>query len=273
MVSELFRTPWVISERSSEQAYPPTLKNRARMLIARAADAVISNSAAGDAFWKARTPHLPRFVIANALPLDEIEGAAAAVPPDLPLPSGDALVLFAGRFGAEKNIGTLVKALRRVVERPRTIAVLCGDGPLRSDIRQTIAAEGLGARILTPGYVEGLWPLMKRADAVVSVGLFEGRPNTVIEAMACGRPVVVSDIPAHREILDDQSAYWVDPGDASGIAQAVLHVLDDRRGAAARAAAARIRAGRWSVQQAAAEYDRVYRDILARRPSRGRRLD
>ena len=265
IAAELTGTPWVLSERSAAQAYPPSPKNRARVLIARRADAIVANSAAGEAYWKARAPRVPRFVIPNALPLDEIDAVSPSVSPGIQVKPGDSVVLFAGRFGPEKNVDSLVAALQEVVRRPRTMAVLCGDGPLREGLQAAIAGARLDDRILMPGYVEDLWPLMKRADAIVSVGLFEGHPNAVLEAMASGRPLVVSDIAAHRAILDDRSAFWVDPRDAVNIATTLIRVLDDPAEASARAAAARARVTGWSIRQAAAQYDHVYRQVLARR--------
>jgi len=268
VIAEVFRIPWILSERSSESAYPATIKNRVRILMASAADAIVANSTGGVDYWKDRVgAAVPRFMIPNALPFEEIDAARAAITPALAVQPGDALVLFAGRFGPEKNIQRLVGALKTVVQRPNTKAVLCGDGELRPQVVREIGEEGFGDRIFAPGYVENLWPLLKRADVVVAVGLFEGRPNTVIEAMACARPLVLSDIPAHREILPDDAALWVASGDPGAIAGAILASLDDPAAAKARGAAGYARARRWSIDDAAREYDRVYREVVARRNS------
>ena len=264
-VAQLLGVPWIVSERSSSLAYPQTLKNRVRIVTAGRADAIIANSTAGDEYWRERLDgRVPRFVIPNALPLGEIENARPAVPAGLPIGADADLILFAGRFGPEKNVPLLVEALRTVVSRPRTVAVLCGDGPLRADIARTIASRGLNTRIFLPGYVPEIWSLMKRAQVVVSVGLFEGRPNTVLEAMAAGRPLVVSDIPAHREFLNERAAVFVDPREPDAIARAILRVLDDAGSAGRRVEAARATVSKWSVESAAAEYDRAYRAVLAR---------
>jgi glycosyltransferase involved in cell wall biosynthesis len=106
---------------------------------------------------------------------------------------------------------------------------------------------------------------MKRSDVIVSANTFEGRPNAVLEAMAAGRPLVVSDIPAHREILDDASAYWADPSDPASIAGAVELVLDHPVQAETRAAAAQVRARAWALEAIAEHYDRVYRAVLSGR--------
>jgi glycosyltransferase involved in cell wall biosynthesis len=110
---------------------------------------------------------------------------------------------------------------------------------------------------------------MKRANVTVSVSLFEGSPNVVLEAMAAGCPLVVSDIAAHRELLDEQSAILVDPRDPRQIADAIIKVLSDPEAAARRARAAYDRVQHYSLSATARQYADLYRELAA--PS-GRRL-
>lgn len=265
LAATLHHVPWIISERSSELAYPSTIKNRLRLVIARAADGIVSNSTGGDRFWQSRAPRrVPRTIIPNALPLDEIDAARPAVPSNLSVAADEDVVLFVGRFGAEKNLDVLVTALTAVLRRPKTKAVLCGTGPLQETIRERVAREGLSDRVSMPGYVADIWPLMKRASALVSLSLFEGHPNTVLEAAACGCPVVASDIPAHREFLDAASARLVDPCDTGAAARTIIEVLDCREAAQGRAEAARARAARWTIAAAADAYGQFYRRLLRR---------
>jgi glycosyltransferase involved in cell wall biosynthesis len=262
--ARLARIPWVLNERSSQLAYPPTWKNRLRIRIGRTADAIISNSAGGDDYWREKAaPHVPRFVIPNAVPVADIAEASPALPAGIMAGPDVRIVLVVGRIDREKNIERIFDACRRIAQRPATLVVLCGDGPMRPTILARITGEGLTARVIAPGYVETIWSAMKRADVIVSANTFEGRPNAVLEAMATGRPLVVSDIPVHREILDDDSAFWADPFDPASIAGAVDRALGDPAGAAFRATAAQARARTWSVEAVAADYDRVYRTLLS----------
>jgi glycosyltransferase involved in cell wall biosynthesis len=261
----LMRVPLIISERSSVLAYPRSLKNELRVAIGSRADAVIANSAGGEQYWRARAPHGPRrFVVPNAIPLDEIAGAEPSLPAGVPVRAGDFLVAFAGRFGAEKNVNVLLSVLPQMVaEDPGLRAVLCGDGPLRPEIIQQLREPALADRVFAPGYVPELWPLLKRADVLVAPSHFEGSPNSVLEAMAAGCPLIVSDIPAHREILDETCALWIDPSNPASVRAAILDVKRDAAAAAARAARARARVAANSLAAVAGMYDRLYRAILA----------
>ena len=264
--ARLARIPWILNERSSLLAYPPTWKNRLRVRIARTADAIIANSAGGEAYWREKTGlHVPRFIIPNAVPVAEIAGATPALPPGVTAGADVRVVLVVGRIDHEKNIERIFDACRRIAQRPGTLVVLCGDGPMRPTILDRIAGERLTGRVIAPGYVETMWAAMQRADVIVSANTFEGRPNAVLEAMAAGRPIVVSDIAAHREILDDASAFWADPLEPASIAAAIGRALDQKEDAAVRAAAAQARARAWSIDAIAADYDRVYRTVLSDR--------
>src|SRR5438132_4429261 len=114
-------------------------------------------------------------------------------------------------------------------------------------------------RVQLPGYIPDIWRWMKRASMLVSVGFFEGRPNAVLEAMACGCPLVVSDIPAHREFLDENSALLVKPHEPVAMAEALRDVLAYPQDAARRAQVAQGEVARWSTPVIACQYARVYR--------------
>jgi glycosyltransferase involved in cell wall biosynthesis len=270
LASMLTRTPWVFSERSCEEAYPASVKAWLRVKMGLVATAIVPNSEGGDRYWRARA-HGPlrSHVIRNALPLEEIAKAPTATVEEAGVAAGTPLVLSAGRFGPEKNLESLVGAIGLVVASRRVQAICCGEGPLRKNIEELVAESGLNDHVRTTGYAPNLWSLLKRANVTVSVSRFEGSPNVVLEAMACGCPLVVSDIAAHRELLDERSAILVDPRDPRQIADAIIEVLSDPEGAAKRARVAYDRAQHYSPSAIAREYADLYRELAA---LRGRRL-
>ena len=258
--------PWILSERSSAVAYPATLKNRVRVAIARSAAAVVANSPSGLRYWEPRLPPgAVRAVIRNALPLAEIGAARAAPPEAAGLEPGAALVLMAGRLERVKNPHIFIDAIERLQSQPGLRALMCGDGPLSTEINAAIAAKGLRARVQTRGYAADLWPLMKRASVLVSTSVLEGSPNVVLEAMASGCPLVVSDIDAHRELLDDSCAILVSPHDGAGFARAIRTVLQNPEAARQRASVAAARVRTFAPVACAGAYIEVYAAVARRR--------
>jgi glycosyltransferase involved in cell wall biosynthesis len=255
--------PWLFTERSSVGAYPPRPKQYLRRAVASLSSAIVANSSAGDAYWQRRLAgSLPRYVVRNGVPLAEIAGA---VPADLRQEAGvtGPAVLFAGRFDEGKNPALLLEALRRT--RAPIAALFCGEGPLGPEIERRAAEPGFAGRIRVAGFATNLWSLLKSASALASPSRFEGSPNVVLEAMALGCPLVVSDIPAHREILDAGSALFVDPDDPAALAQALDAIVAEPGAARERAERARIDAQDHDIADVARQYLRIYEDVLERR--------
>jgi glycosyltransferase involved in cell wall biosynthesis len=158
-------------------------------------------------------------------------------------------------------VRNLILALAQIAHDVPFIALVCGDGPRRQYLERLARELGIAHRVVFTGYVSNIWTLMKGADAFASLSRFEGCPNVVIEAMACGCPLVVSDIPAHREILDGKAASFVDPDNPAEVARAIKAVLNDGTAARVRAKAALANMAEWKVEQIAQLYKRVYHGV------------
>jgi glycosyltransferase involved in cell wall biosynthesis len=257
--------PWVLNERSSSRAYPGGVRSWLRLRQGSKASAIICNSREGERYWRdqVRFPK-PIYVIPNGLPCAEIDrwtGGADGVPD---FPASQKIILYVGSFSAPKNIQKLIEALAIVVNKDNCIALLCGEGQLRGHIESFIAVRGLSTQIRFVGYLDPVWPLLKRSDVFLSVSLFEGQPNTVLEAMAAGCNLVVSDIPSHREVLTNRSAVFVDPLDAEKIAEGIRSVLANPD-PAMRKEARRLSEG-YSIESTALKYRECFELILGPTP-------
>lgn len=257
--------PCVVSERSSARAYPSSMKNRLRALVARRAQAIVANSEGGADYWRKALPGARVEVVRNVVALEEHRIRRSVDTESLGLPPGAQIILYAGRLGREKNVGTLIEALDGVLRsRPRAAAIIFGDGPLREELELRVHRCDARDRIRIFSHTNELEAWMNRADVLVSLSLFEGSPNTVLEAMAIGCPLVVSDIPQHREILQAEEARFCDPVSVPEVREAIEATLSDPAGSRARAAIARRRIEGWSASAAARRYASIYESVARR---------
>ena len=264
------RTPLILTERASRPAYPLSLKHTVRICIGQFASAIVANSAEGDRYWRGKVSRRTRgYVVGNAVPVNEIAMAPVAKGP---VADGRKLVLFAGRLEPQKNIETLLPALLLALQHDDFDVVFCGEGSLKPRIDEWIDRNRLHARARLIGYSSELWGLMKRATVLVSPAWFEGTPNVALEAMACRCPLVMSDIPEHREFLDDDAALFANPASVEELASAIQTVLRDPAAARARADAAFTRVERFTPATIAERYLDVYRTILAPSSTLSRRV-
>ena len=258
----LNRVPLVISERSSASLYVPSWKTRLRLAIGRRAGCIVANSQGGLDYWRPHVCAERLELIRNctSLSADSVDSV------DILFPhlACRQLVLFAGRFSYEKNIPVLIESLILVAQQLPDVAImLFGEGPEQALAVQRITAAGMSNRIRVEGYSSNLAAWMRRAAVCVSVSHFEGHPNVAIEASVAGCPLVLSDIAAHRETFDDESARFVPKDSSEVIAKGVVEVLNNREDAKKRAARACDLSSKWDSHEAAAAYKSVYSRLLA----------
>jgi glycosyltransferase involved in cell wall biosynthesis len=168
------------------------------------------------------------------------------------------LVLFAGRLSPDKNLPGLLFAIQRDVRESSVTALISGDGPIRDDVVRFVEREGMRDRIIVTGYLPDIWSWMKRAAVFVSLSHTEGMPNAVMEAMGARCPLVLSDIPPHRELLGEDSGCLVPLNDPDTAPKAILEALKRTPLVERQIQAARARAERWSLDAIAQEYAAVY---------------
>lgn len=150
-------------------------------------------------------------------------------------PIADPYVLYVGTEQPRKNLATLLRAMRRLVDRPgnERLRLVKVGGPggceaaFRRDTERVVEDLGLGERVVFTGRVDDdeLPRWYSHARCLVMPSLYEGFGNPPLEAMACGCPVIVSDTPALEEIVDG-AGLTVPATDDAALADAIARVLD-----------------------------------------------
>jgi glycosyltransferase involved in cell wall biosynthesis len=255
--------PFIMTERSVARAYNGGWKEHLRCWIGRRAALIVANSNSGKEYWLSKKQSDRITVIRNGVPVEDIQRTPPICWETQGLRGPTEILLFAGRYSPEKNLFTLLDAIFLVLsERVNAIALFFGEGPLKSELIAKVKRHGIEDRVRILDYTTQLWSWMKRASVFVSVSIFEGSPNTVLEAAVQGCPLVVSDIPQHRELLGDNAAFFVSPSKAEDIAQGILDALRDPERAKRKAQSAYERASVLTVESITSEYMDVYRVAL-----------
>jgi glycosyltransferase involved in cell wall biosynthesis len=177
----------------------------------------------------------------------------------LGLPETAKVVGTAARLQTQKSPLDMVKAIVRLA-RPDVYMVWIGDGELRSATERLAARNGIRDRFLLLGNRTDVGDLLPGFDVFAMSSLFEGLPCAVVEAMACGIPVVATAVNSVPEIVvPGRTGLVARPGDPASLSRALAYVLDHPDEAARLAAAAREHIGdRFSAEALGRDLGEVY---------------
>ena len=203
--------------------------------------------------------NVPIDVIANGIDYDKIKNSEVLLheTPE---------IVFAGRFVPQKNLFQVIKTLSEIKDF-NWHATLIGDGQDREKIEAAAAEAGLSDRISFPGWKtpEEVIKIFHHADILFMPSRTEGLPVTGIQGMACGLALLLSDAGGNPEIITiGQNGYIHAPDDTEGFAKDFRFLLSEpdkllkmRRESLARAAA-------FDIKNTAAEYLKVFREVINR---------
>ncbi|MEY3202425.1 MAG: hypothetical protein RIR70_1975 [Pseudomonadota bacterium] len=180
--------------------------------------------------------------------------------------SGQKVIGTVMRLARVKDPMTLIAAFAHAAQAlPSLRLVIVGDGELKENLRARIAAEGLKHRVWLAGAQEDVPTLMRGFDAFVLPSRAEGISNTVLEAMACGLPVIATEVGGNRElVVPEETGLLVPPAHPAMLAQAMVRVMTEsvlgrRMGRAGRQRVEREFALQGMVERYAEVYARVGR--------------
>lgn len=181
----------------------------------------------------------------------------------LRLPEDRVVCAFVGRLTSQKDPDLLLDAWT-MGRWPQAHLVLVGDGPLRRALEARVASDPLAGRVTFAGATSAVAQYLRAVDLLVLPSRAEGMPNALLEAMACGLPVVATDLAGNREVLgnDGKAGLLVPPGDALGLAHAIETLVNapSLRREAGAFARARVQE-RFDIRRVAGEYLSLYAEL------------
>jgi len=228
--------PYVVSLRGGDvPGLEPKLENihfllkRFRQKIFANAEAIVANS--DDLAERSRAvDSFPTFVIPNGIDADYFcpVNSRRQNEHDRPLS-----LLFVGRLQRQKEVPNLISklALIRTRYKLRFVLTVVGDGP---DLLETqrIASEHMMSDVIDwRGWLdrESLRNVYQQSDCLLNLSSYEGLPNVVLEAMACGLVIVASKIGPHEELVEEGvNGFLISKSDTQGLSRILAELVSDR---------------------------------------------
>jgi glycosyltransferase involved in cell wall biosynthesis len=178
----------------------------------------------------------------------------------------DRFVLFVGTLEPRKNLVRLVEAFARIRDGRTRLVLAGGKGWLYGELFARVEGLGLQGEVVFPGYVnnDDLYLWYNAATALAYPSVYEGFGLPVLEAQACGTPVLTSDVSSLPEAAGD-AALLVDPYDVEALATGLGRMLTDESLRLELRERGLVHAERFSWPRTAQQTARVYRRALAER--------
>jgi glycosyltransferase involved in cell wall biosynthesis len=169
-------------------------------------------------------------IINNPIDLERVAKSAAQEFDNPWFQPGQPPVLVAvGSLHPQKDYPTLLRAFVRVRTERNIRLVILGEGAERKSLQALIEELGVVDDVLLLGFQKNPYTYMSRAAVFVLSSIYEGFPNVLLEALACGCPIISTDCPSGPSEILDRGRYGrlVPVGDAPALAQAIVTTLDE----------------------------------------------
>lgn len=213
---------------------------------------------------------VPNF-IDDALWIADRDALRAALRSQLDISETAPLVSLVARLTPEKNHALALSIIARVrLTMPKARLLLVGDGPALESIREAIKLSALSDAVIVAGKQPSAWRYHAAADVALLTSTREGFPNSIIEAMAMGRPVIATDVGGVRDAVSHgRTGYVCDASDSTAMAAAIVHLLQNPDRANSMGAAARAEAhSRFSESVVVDSLLDIYARAVARKSPR-----
>jgi glycosyltransferase involved in cell wall biosynthesis len=270
LLKRIYRLPYIISLRGADVPSDEVKRFTKHYIVLRPfirwlwydADALVAVSNGLRSYAQETAPDLSIQVISNAIDLSEFTPALQRKS------EGSVRLLYVGRFNTFKNVVTLVEAVGRLnqMDVGSFELELVGEGEQRPVLERMVSELGLTRKVHFSGWVarDRIADCYRSADIFVTSTTWEGMPNTVLEAMACGLPIVGTQASGlHELVREGVNGHLVPIKDPNALAEALARLIDNgyerrRMGRESRKLAEREFAWDYIAQQ----YVKVYEQVI-----------
>lgn len=234
LAKKFFKIPYVVYGRGSEVYFSWLFKNQISRLVLRHADAVV-------ALTEDMKKSLQRFcnreiyIIPNGIELDRFINLPKKEETlsRIGINDQENIILFVGRLCYVKGVEYLIRAMNIIVNKKnkKVKLIIIGDGEERQNLEKLTKELNLGNNVIFLGKIpnEKIAEFMASSDVFVLPSLSEGFPSVILEAMACGLPIVATNVGGIPYVVnEEENGFLVMPKDSEQIAEKILFLLENK---------------------------------------------
>ncbi|MCS6848832.1 MAG: glycosyltransferase [Anaerolineae bacterium] len=169
-----------------------------------------------------------------------------------------------GRLTHQKGHRYLIDAMPQVLAvEPEAQLWLIGEGELRAALQQQARARGVESQVCFLGLRDDIPDLLNRMNVFVLPSVWEGIPVVLLESIAAGVPVIASDLPGNRELIEHCRSGWLTPpGDTASLSASIIEALQNPQRAAAYAREAQKILPQFSIAAMVERHQTLYRSLI-----------
>lgn len=264
------RATVVVRETNNFTAAGVSVKGRKERVVGwcyRHADLVValSEGVRRDVMARYAVPQERVRTIYNPVNIEEVQKMAELpLPPhpDLRIPEpGVFNIIAVGHLKRQKGFDLLIRAIAELQDVPLRLLIV-GDGPEEADLRQLIRDLNLSDKVRLLGYQENPYALMAKSDLFVLSSRWEGFGHVIVEAMACGVPVLATRCPSGPDeiINHDIDGMLCEPDSVDALVAGIQRLWRDQAARKAYAEKAKKTAARFDVRAITREYETIFRN-------------
>jgi glycosyltransferase involved in cell wall biosynthesis len=185
-----------------------------------------------DAFYPGWKDNGKFAVVRNGVDLNKFspDVSGQSIRQELVVSSDCIMIGHVGSFRSAKNHKVLLQSFAKLKAQLDNVhLLLVGDGSMRDNIENLIKQLGIAEHVTLAGVRKDVPKMLAAMDIFFYPSIYEGMPNALIEAMACGLPILASNIPEIVEIIPTElSEQLIDPNDVTGFVEALRKLVTDK---------------------------------------------
>lgn len=250
---------WIATERTNKRFYQTNFKfiNFIQEKIIFFSSVLVANSKSSYLYWKDKFYKKKIFFINNCIDFNNLNKFKKKKFSYLKF-----RLISVGRLVDSKGFIYLIKVIKEIPSSVNLNLSIIGCGDQKKDLVKLINKFKLRRKIRLLSFKKNWHKQLQNATALISTSRLEGQPNVLLEAAAVNCPLIISDIPEHKEIFDKKSVIFVPLNNTKEVAKAILFLLKNPNFAEQLSKFASFKIRNMTIKNKFLAYDRVYKNLL-----------